>query len=54
MLVGLSTLTGEREIHRTASHGISYVGFLLQFADTFRIFYIGQKLVLYMKTYVIF
>jgi hypothetical protein len=53
MLVGLSALVGQREIRRTGSHGISYLGFLLQFADTFRIFYIGQILELFMKTYVI-
>jgi hypothetical protein len=53
MLVGLSALMGQREIHRTCSHGISYVRFLLQFADTFRIFYTAQKLVCHMNTYVI-
>jgi hypothetical protein len=50
MLLGLSALMGQREINRTCSHGISYVRFLLQFADIFRIFYIGQKSVRYMKT----
>jgi len=50
MLVRLSALMGHREIHRTGSHGISYLGFLIQFDDTFEFFYIGQKLVLYMKT----
>jgi hypothetical protein len=38
MLVGLSALMRQREIHRTGSHGISYLGFLLQFAETFRFF----------------
>jgi len=42
MLVGLSALMRQREIYRTGSHGI-YLGFLLQFAETFRIFFISGK-----------
>jgi hypothetical protein len=34
MSVRLSVLMGQREIHRTGSHGI-YLGILLQLANTF-------------------